>query len=91
MTERGTRGGMEITSTGLLACPLCGGRDLRVESYGIECRYCGLWLGDGTKVRDKFGTVQKAWNTRHANAPHQARRDSGVALNAVVGQSGGTE
>jgi ribosomal protein L37AE/L43A len=66
MSEQSKR--MEITSTDLLACPLCGSHDLRVERYGIECRDCGLWLGDGSRVCEKFGSVHAAWNTRHANA-----------------------
>lgn len=49
---------------GLSPCPLCNSDDLRFESYGIECRNCGLWLSDGTQVRRVFGSVTKAWNTR---------------------------
>lgn len=45
----------------LLPCPFCGGNDLRVELHGIACRYCGVWMGDGTNVK---GTLKDAWNRR---------------------------
>jgi len=34
----------------ILPCPLCGNSDLRISTYGIECRKCGLWLGNGSRV-----------------------------------------
>jgi len=51
----------------ILPCPLCGNSDLRISTYGIECRKCGLWLGNGSRVTSLFGDVEKAWNTRRSN------------------------
>ena len=53
------------------------------ERKPARCEQCrrdkpDLWLSFFTEVK-------------MPNVPHQARRDSGVALDAIVGQSGGTE
>ena len=49
----------------LLPCPLplCGGEP-HDRGYGIECRRCGLWLGDGTRCRAVSPTVAELWNSR---------------------------
>ena len=47
----------------LKPCPLCGESDLWYKEFGIECRNCGLWLGDGSKVKALGGYV-KVWNRR---------------------------
>lgn len=46
-----------------LPCPLCRSNDLRIETYGIECRDCGIWYGNGSKSMDRGGLL-KSWNTR---------------------------
>lgn len=52
---------------GPLPCPFCGSDNLRVCDHGIECRNCGVWMGDGTQCRNIGKTVLDAWNHR-ANA-----------------------
>lgn len=47
----------------LLGCPLCGEPSPNDKGFGIECRNCGLWLGDGARSKD-LGGYRKAWNTR---------------------------
>lgn len=49
---------------GPLPCPFCGSDNLRVCNYGIECRSCGVWLGDGTRCRTIGKTILDAWNHR---------------------------
>jgi len=48
----------------LLPCPFCGSDNLRVCACGIECRNCGVWMGDGTQCRTIGETVLDAWNHR---------------------------
>ena len=50
-----------------LPCPFCGSNDLRIEDYGIECRYCGVWMANGTQRRTIGKTLLDSWNHR-ANA-----------------------
>ena len=50
-------------------CPFCGSDNLRVESYGVECRNCGVWMGDGTQRRVIGATVLEAWNHRVGGTP----------------------
>jgi len=62
---------------GPLPCPFCGSENLQVCDHGIECRNCGVWMGDGTQCRTIGKTVLDAWNHR-ANAPLErwrARKD----------------
>ena len=47
----------------LKPCPLCGNPDIEDRKYGISCRRCGLWLGDGTSVSE-FGGYKMLWNMR---------------------------
>jgi len=52
-------------------CPLCRSADLKDEGFGILCRGCGLWLGEGTKTEELGGYV-KVWNNR---TPKEPRND----------------
>jgi hypothetical protein len=45
----------------LLPCQ-CGGEAVD-RGHGIECRNCGIWLGNGTQA-GRLGGHIKAWNTR---------------------------
>jgi len=58
-------------------CPLCHSDNVIAKPHGVACNNCGLWLGDGTLVREKFGSALKAWNRR---APSEADKmlDCGV-------------
>ena len=47
-----------------LPCPFCGSDNLRIEVYGIECRNCGVWMGDGTQRRTIGKTLLDSWNHR---------------------------
>jgi hypothetical protein len=40
----------------------CGGEAVD-RGHGIECRNCGIWLGNGTQA-ERLGGYIKAWNTR---------------------------
>ena len=62
---------------GPLPCPFCGSDNLRVCDYGIECRNCGVWMGDGTQCRNIGKTVLDAWNHR-ANSVHHATSSLGA-------------
>jgi len=44
------------------ACPLCKGEAVD-RGHGVECRVCGLWLGDSTMAM-RLGGYLKVWNTR---------------------------
>jgi hypothetical protein len=69
----------------LKPCPLCGSSDLSLRDYGIECRNCGLWLGDGTRLQEVLGALPEAWNSRAESAELSAalaavkRRDEVIA------------
>lgn len=47
----------------LKPCPLCGEPEPCDRGYGVQCRKCSLWLGDGTATKDLGGYV-KVWNSR---------------------------
>jgi len=47
----------------LLSCPFCGGDNINDKGYGIQCRTCGVWVGDGSDAL-KFGGYKKLWNKR---------------------------
>ena len=51
-----------------LPCPFCGSNNLRIADYGIECRDCGVWMGNGTRRRTIGKTLLDSWNHR-ANNP----------------------
>jgi hypothetical protein len=41
-------------------CPACGGEGYD-KRFGITCRRCGLWIGNGTKALELGGYVA-VWN-----------------------------
>jgi len=56
-------------------CPLCGGVADWQPHHGIQCRRCGLWLGEGTSAMIRFHEITGSqellayyvvvvWNTR---------------------------
>ncbi len=53
-----------MTHDAIKPCPLCGNKLISVQLHGIKCYDCDLWLGDGSKVKDKGGVV-KVWNSRY--------------------------
>jgi len=57
-------------------CRLCGGEPTD-KGFGVECKKCGLWLGDGSKSRS-LGGYKAVWNgggdtTEGVIMPHDLR------------------
>lgn len=78
MTLRKARANRPVNGlVGPLSCPFCGSDNLRVCDHGIECRNCGVWMGDGTQCRIIGKTVLEAWNHR-ANAALKSADEGGV-------------
>jgi ribosomal protein L37AE/L43A len=59
-----------------LPCPFCGSENLRIVEYGIECRNCGVWMGDGTQRRTIGKTLLDSWNHRTATPPRATNNQS---------------
>jgi hypothetical protein len=57
-------------------------QSLRGKLWKPLCRRCA-----NKRFRNPWNALLPMRKIDTANAPHQARRDSGVALNAVVGSS----
>lgn len=90
MSERADRS--EVVSGGLLPCPFCGSDDLRVCEHGIECRNCGVWMGDGTQCRTIGTSVIDAWNKRANTGLHRTEPAAGSGtVRGLVGHSGISE
>ncbi len=81
-----------------LKCPRCNNTQARLAiyhfgtSFTAECAGCawGPVEGDNEAMavaRYRGKLLEAGALPPNENAPHQARRDSGVALNAVVGHS----
>ena len=61
--KRGRKGG-KMSVKDALPCPFCGSDNLRDLGFGIECRNCGAWMGEGTQCHRIGNTVLEAWNHR---------------------------
>ena len=86
--------GAQVPCISLLACPFCGG-PAKIDimkmwwwsrrEYLARCTLCSC-LGPGPDWTNTPEETAGAWNTRHANAPHQPEPAAGDRLHADVGQ-----